>query len=153
MVSGIARSKGSTIIIRTRPAILSLWFLFLPCWLHSHAAFFLVASGNSRFRAHSLSIPSGKRGFPSQMFQHKPKNDVSLLGLESGELITLVSRSNAVLGQVSCKSISGSREVDDLTSNSRTESDTSAIVPVHQEFSFPAKWNQSLRAPHQVNSC
>lgn len=71
------------------------------------------------------------------MFQHKLKNDVSFLGLESGELITLVSRFNAVLGQVSCKSISGSREVDNLHLKLRMT--LPAVVPIHQEFSFPAK--------------
>lgn len=115
MASGIARSRGSTIIIRTRschPQPVAPLSSMLASFAGSlFPGGFKKASGNSRFRAH---FPSGKRASPSQMFQHKPKNDVSLLGLESGELITLVSRSSAVLGQVSCKSISGSREVDNL---------------------------------------
>lgn len=117
MASGIARSRGSTVIIRTRschPQPVAPLSSMLASFSGSlFPGGFKKASVTPDLEP-ILSAPSGKRAPPSQMFQHKPKNDVSLLGLESGELITLVSRSNAVLDQVSCKSISGSSEVDNL---------------------------------------
>ena len=110
--SGIAGSRNSAIIIRTWSCNPQLYFLLH--WLHSQAASPLVVS-----RRHPatldlqpiLSASPGEKELLLQCFNTSSKI-VSLLRLGSGELITLVRRCNAIIGQVSRKLIAGSRGVN-----------------------------------------
>lgn len=138
MASGIAGSRSSTIIIRTwscNPQPVALLSSVLASFSGSLSlGGFRKASGNSRFRAHSLSSPSGKRASSSQVSQHKSKNYIPLLRLGSGEQITLVRRCQAVMGQVSHKPISGSRGVDNNPHlNQPLEK---GVFSKHSEFTF-----------------
>lgn len=81
MATGIAGSGGSAVIVRTQACNSQSQLCSLLHRLHFQAASPLIVSRRHLitpvFRACSLSIPSGKKAFPSQMPQHKLKYSVS----------------------------------------------------------------------------
>lgn len=111
MASGIARSRDSTVIIRTRSCH--------PQPVAPLSSMLASSSGSlfpGGFKKASVTpdLEPIISASPVEKELLLPKCSNTSPRVMSGELITLVSRSSAVLGQVSCKSISGSREVDNL---------------------------------------